>query len=82
MQLLREVREHIVLAIGAWDSFVDTGKEFFIDLEDHDVQVALDNMKSSFGQLNNLKQKLVFLEDYFADSAKMVGIVLYAEVLR
>jgi hypothetical protein len=73
MQLLREVREHILVAIRAWDSFRETDIAFFTDLNDHNVKVSLRDIKSSFDTLVELKQKLVSLDGFLADSAKFVS---------
>jgi hypothetical protein len=74
MQLLREVREHMLPVIRAWQSFHESDMAFFADLVDSDlsIRVALYDMKSAFEKLVDLEQKLVFLDKYFADSANIV----------
>jgi hypothetical protein len=75
MQLLREVREHLLPAIRAWDSFAARDLALFADLNDRAVDFARDNIRSSFGKLVELEQKLGFLEDYCAETAKIVSII-------
>tara|TARA_R110002003_G_scaffold1907_2_gene23706 strand:- start:1606 stop:1947 length:342 start_codon:yes stop_codon:yes gene_type:complete len=73
-QLVREVREHMLPAIRAWDAFRDADLLFFADLQDRDAKFAISDMRSSFGKLVNLEQKLGFLDQYLADIAKDVSI--------
>jgi hypothetical protein len=73
MRLLREVREHILPAIRAWDSFAARDLALFADLNDRAVVFARDNIRSSFGKLVELEQKLGFLESYCAETASTVS---------
>lgn len=72
MQLLREVREHILPAIRAWASFHKTHLAFFEDLDDRDVKFASSHMEESFAELVELEQKLGFLDSFLSDSATVV----------
>jgi hypothetical protein len=73
MQLLREIREFMLSATQAWNSFCQMDLAFFSDLDDRDINVARYNMKSAFETLVELEQKLVFLDRYFADSVNFVS---------
>jgi hypothetical protein len=60
-------------AIRAWDAFAARDLALFADLNDRAVDFARDNIRSSFGKLVELEQKLVFLENYCSETAKTVG---------
>ncbi|KAH7072767.1 hypothetical protein BKA63DRAFT_567359 [Paraphoma chrysanthemicola] len=78
-QLLREVREHMMPAIRAWDLFKDIDLPFFADLQDRDAKFATSDMRSSFGKLVDLEQKLGFLDQYFVEIAKDLKLQLILE---